>query len=348
MAASQHRRDHSRPDGFTLVELLIVIVILGILATVTVFAVRGITDKGQSNSEAADLRMLQTANEAYWLKFGTNATEQDLVDGGFLKRQSALFDLTVDADGALTITNVRTGSVAGTAAAGSGGGSGGGGGGSAVGSVTGIVKNATNEAPIAGVAVCVRTGSLCTTTNASGSYSIADVPVGPQTIDFTVAGFSSLAETVTIAAGTTTTQSTAMSPQLAAGDLRIVLTWGASPSDLDSYLWVPSGTEVSYRATGSLSSAPFAQLDADDTTGFGPETITISQLASGTYTFSVNALGGNFVPAETTVRVYGSSGLLQEFAAPAGSGNWWRVFTLNGATGAITTVNTNGTSGSPN
>ena len=31
--------------GFTLVELLIVIVILGILATVTVFAVTGITNK---------------------------------------------------------------------------------------------------------------------------------------------------------------------------------------------------------------------------------------------------------------------------------------------------------------
>ena len=36
--------------GFTLVELLIVIVILGILAAVTVFAVRGITDKSQENS----------------------------------------------------------------------------------------------------------------------------------------------------------------------------------------------------------------------------------------------------------------------------------------------------------
>ncbi len=35
--------------GFTLVELLIVIVILGILATVTVFAVRGITNQGQDS-----------------------------------------------------------------------------------------------------------------------------------------------------------------------------------------------------------------------------------------------------------------------------------------------------------
>ena len=40
--------------GFTLVELLIVIVILGILATVTVFAVRGITNQGQTSACAAD------------------------------------------------------------------------------------------------------------------------------------------------------------------------------------------------------------------------------------------------------------------------------------------------------
>ncbi|MTA14881.1 MAG: prepilin-type N-terminal cleavage/methylation domain-containing protein, partial [Actinobacteria bacterium] len=42
--------EQKKDTGFTLVELLIVIVILGILATVTVFAVRGITDQGQTSA----------------------------------------------------------------------------------------------------------------------------------------------------------------------------------------------------------------------------------------------------------------------------------------------------------
>ncbi len=210
------------------------------------------------------------------------------------------------------------------------------------------MKNATNEAPISGVNVCVRSTSSCATTGAGGTYALADVPAGAQIIDFTATGFTALDETVTIVDGVATTQNTALSPQLAAGDLRIVLTWGASPSDLDSYLWVPSGSPVYYSDPGSLSAAPFAQLDADDTTGFGPETITISQLGSGTYSFGVRALGGgSFVPAETTVRVYGSTGLLQEFTPPSGTGSWWRVFQMDGATGTITSVNTVGFSGGP-
>ena len=51
--------------GFTLVELLIVIVILGILATVTVFAVTGITNKGKTSACQADAKTIQTAEEAY-------------------------------------------------------------------------------------------------------------------------------------------------------------------------------------------------------------------------------------------------------------------------------------------
>jgi prepilin-type N-terminal cleavage/methylation domain-containing protein len=58
--------ENNQDKGFTLVELLIVIVILGILATVTVFAVRGITDKGQENACSVEQRTLDTAIEAYY------------------------------------------------------------------------------------------------------------------------------------------------------------------------------------------------------------------------------------------------------------------------------------------
>ena len=51
--------NNKQDKGFTLVELLIVIVILGILATVTVFAVRGITDRGRRTPVTSSERTLE-------------------------------------------------------------------------------------------------------------------------------------------------------------------------------------------------------------------------------------------------------------------------------------------------
>ena len=62
--------ENKQDKGFTLVELLIVIVILGILATVTVFAVRGITDQGQKSACDADKQTMETAIEAYFAQNG--------------------------------------------------------------------------------------------------------------------------------------------------------------------------------------------------------------------------------------------------------------------------------------
>ncbi len=79
---------NKQDKGFTLVELLIVIVILGILATVTVFAVRGITQRSQTNACDVERRALETAVEAYYVDVGNQqfpAGLADLATSGYVK-----------------------------------------------------------------------------------------------------------------------------------------------------------------------------------------------------------------------------------------------------------------------
>ena len=81
------RQRRSDKKGFTLVELLVVIVILGILAAIVVFVVGGITDKGSTSASSTDQSILQGAEEAYAAQqvgTPTYTSEALLVSGSFL------------------------------------------------------------------------------------------------------------------------------------------------------------------------------------------------------------------------------------------------------------------------
>jgi general secretion pathway protein G len=91
--------------GFTLVELLVVIVILGILAAIVVFAVGGISDKGQTSACKADKSSLETAEEAHFAQNGSYVSEGQLVTAKFLREESTLHDIAL-AGGNYTVNGV--------------------------------------------------------------------------------------------------------------------------------------------------------------------------------------------------------------------------------------------------
>lgn len=79
-----------------------------------------------------------------------------------------------------------------------------------------------------------------------------------------------------------TSRTYAVAGPVKSGQLRIVLTWGETPRDLDSHLDTPSGCHLFY---GRKQCRGEASLDTDVTDSFGPETINIAKLMPGVYKY---------------------------------------------------------------
>ncbi len=93
------RRTPTRDDGFSLTELLVVIVVLGVLAGIVVFAMRGSTTGAQEAATATDAQVLRNAEEAYHAQYGRYASESELVVGGLVRSESELNDVVLGTDG---------------------------------------------------------------------------------------------------------------------------------------------------------------------------------------------------------------------------------------------------------
>lgn len=239
--------------------------------------------------------------------------------------------------------------------------------------LTGMVSNALNGDPVEGALVSV--AGLSTTTDAQGNYTINNVPAGALVANFNAdntAGTAPLAiyftdqstensNTVTcsktefitydnnqvvIPIGGSLTLNISLSPILAAGNMRFVLNWGAEPYDIDSHLNTPDiegqAYHIYYADKGSATAAPYALLDYDITSGYGPETMTIYQMFNGTYQYYIYNFSGSpeITTSQAVVQIYDENGLVRTLQVPTtGEGLYWYVCDINGSNGALTIRN---------
>lgn len=242
------------------------------------------------------------------------------------------------------------------------------------GTLSGLVTDALNGNPIEGALVSI--AGLSATTNASGNYTITNIPAGLLTAAFNASvttgdaplevqffdqstdgshtvvcsktGYITYSNgNVIVPQNQTLTLNISLSPTLVEGALRFVINWGASPSDLDSHLLTPEIDgqihHVYYSNTGSATTAPYAALDHDVTTGFGPETMTIYQMFPGTYKYYIYNYSNSpdITTSNAVIQIYNQNGLLHTLQVPtAGTGLYWYVCDVNGSNGQVSIVNT--------
>lgn len=215
------------------------------------------------------------------------------------------------------------------------------------GTVTGLVTASQNGDPLEGVTISVTGVATTVTTDANGTYSIT-APSGLQEIIAAFEGYYTISSGVVVVTDGSISQNFSLSPEISSGSgaMRLVLTWGESPSDLDSHLLTPeieaSEYHVYFGSRGDSLSAPYARLDVDDTSGFGPETITIYELMDGTYRYYIYNWSGTpgMAGSGAQVQMYSEEGLIQTVTAPAtGEGNYWYICDIDGATGGVTLIN---------
>ncbi|MEN8220380.1 MAG: ankyrin repeat domain-containing protein [Pseudomonadota bacterium] len=220
---------------------------------------------------------------------------------------------------------------------------------------SGQLLNAFNGKAESNVTLKVRSGINITTgtiiattkTNNSGNYQI-NLPGGNYTIEATKNKYATTYfSIVSIGNKTTNNQNASITPAINTGEIRIVLTWGIRPMDLDAHLLTPNirgrhhHIYFSPKTRGQQSSAPYVQLDVDDTSSYGPETITIYKSQPGTYHYYVHNYSGTpaIKHSDAKIEIYSEMGLVKTYHIPiSGKGKYWQVFSYNGSTGLITTI----------
>jgi len=178
-----------------------------------------------------------------------------------------------------------------------------------------------------------------TNTSSDGSYSLAQLPAGNYTIVCSKDGYVNAINNIQLLSSqnnATITQDFTIAPF--SQNTRIVLSWGASPSDLDSHLVKTDENGTRYwhiYYNNESETGVEANLDTDDTDSYGPETTTLSSMDSnGTYKYYVHDFTNRFSTDSNALSNSGAKvtvymGNTQNvFYVPSYAGTVWKVFEI--------------------
>ena len=249
------------------------------------------------------------------------------------------------------------------------------------GTISGTIKDAVSASAVSDVILSVRSGLNETSgtivktenTSNSGTYSFSSMNAGWYTVQTSKSGYIAANFNV-FSCGNVSSQDHSISTSLSSGTMRIVLSWPANSTstDLDSHLTGPdnlsgqghSGAStkrfhVKYPSSGqgafyysannyscTCDKSDNVTVDQDDQNAPGTETITISNVRSGTYRYSVHEYHG--ISSGTTLAKSGASVTVYyndlsknptTYNVSNASGNLWSVFTFDTSVGLTETNN---------
>lgn len=219
------------------------------------------------------------------------------------------------------------------------------------GDASGQITNSVDGKGVSGLlinfrkGINVHSGSIVRseTTGSNGIYNVSSLEAGSYTAELTGSGYQTSYITVVVLGGKSNdNQNGTINPILEEGEIRIVLTWGENPSDLDSHLTGPlegsnNRFHVYWSEKGHINDSPYSNLDVDDIDSYGPETVTIRTQQSGVYRYSIHDYSNQISTSSSAlansganVKVYKGSGLVAEYFVPNEAGTLWRVFEIDG------------------
>lgn len=216
------------------------------------------------------------------------------------------------------------------------------------GSAYGTITDAITGEPVSDVTICVRsnwnntTGPVVatTSTNQNGYYELSaqeHLICGAYTIAYFKSGYVTGYKNILLSPIDYLSQDATITPVVSNSVYRIVLTWGKNPRDMDSHLQGALSNNESFHVYYRNKSvydndAEICNLDLDDVTSYGPETVTLYASDNQDYYYYVHKYAGNGTTAssDSQVMLYKGSTLIQTFNVPTnqGDGRYWNVFAI--------------------